>query len=165
MKQKPFSLNTTHLRILALFLMLVDHLGRTVFPQFPWMMILGRLAFPIFAFQTAEGYRHTHNFKGYCKRLAIFALVSEIPFNLMVSGSLLYPSHQNVMVTMLLGLLACRAYDRKKRGALSAVAAPRLLLYVRLQPHGRVDGAHVPCLPGTEALSVSAARCHQLVRL
>ena len=109
-------LTATHLRILALSLMLLDHLWHTVVPGNDWMTYLGRMAFPIFAFQTAEGYRHTHDFKGYCKRLAIFALASEIPFNLMVSGSLLYPSHQNVMVTMLLGLLACRAYDRKKRG-------------------------------------------------
>ena len=116
MKKSTFGLTAAHLRILALFLMLVDHLGRTVFPQFPWMMILGRLAFPIFAFQTAEGYVRTHDFGRYCGRLALFAIVSEIPFNLMIRHSPVYPPHQNVMLTLLLGLLACRAYDRRKWG-------------------------------------------------
>ena len=114
MKHNAFSLNAAHLRILALFLMLLDHMWATVVPGNNWMTYLGRLAFPIFAFQAAEGYVHTHDFKGYCKRLGIFALVSEIPFNLMLSGSPIYPFHQNVMLTLLLGLLACRAYDRKR---------------------------------------------------
>lgn len=114
MKKTTFGLTATHLRILALFLMLLDHLWATVVPGNAWMNYVGRLAFPIFAFQAAEGYHHTHDLKGYCKRLAVFALVSEIPFNLMLSGSPIYPIHQNVMLTLLLGLMACRAYDRKK---------------------------------------------------
>ena len=111
---KKTFLNATHLRILALFLMLLDHMWATVVPGNLWMTCAGRLAFPIFAFQAAEGYRHTHDFKGYCKRLAIFAAVSEIPFNLMIIGSPIFPFHQNVMLTLLLGLMACRAYDRKR---------------------------------------------------
>jgi hypothetical protein len=118
MKQKPFSLNAAHLRILALVLMLLDHLWGTVVPGNDWMTYVGRMAFPIFAFQAAQGYHHTHDFKGYCKRLALFALVSEIPFNLMISGSPIFPFHQNVMLTLLLGLLACRAYDRRRWGAM-----------------------------------------------
>ncbi len=113
MMKKTF-LNATHLRILALVLMLLDHLWATVVPGNAWMTYVGRIAFPIFAFQAAEGYRHTHDFKGYCKRLGIFALVSEIPFNLMIMGSPIFPFHQNVMLTLLLGLLACRAWDLRK---------------------------------------------------
>ena len=111
---KKTFLTAAHLRILALFLMLLDHLWGTVVPGNLWMTCVGRMAFPIFAFQAAEGYHHTHDFRGYCKRLALFAVISEIPFNLMISGSPIYPFHQNVMLTLLLGLLACRAYDRKK---------------------------------------------------
>lgn len=114
MNKTKFALNATHLRILALFLMLLDHLWATVVPGNAWMTYVGRMAFPIFAFQAAEGYRRTHDFRGYCKRLAIFALISEIPFNLMIMGSPIFPFHQNVMLTLLLGLLTCRAYDRKK---------------------------------------------------
>ena len=113
MNNPKLRLTAAHLRILALALMLIDHMGRVLFPAQRWMICLGRLAFPIFAFQTAEGYRHTHNFWRYCLRLAIFALISEIPFDMMVFGSVFDLRHQNVMVTMLLGLLACRAWDRK----------------------------------------------------
>lgn len=113
MNQSKFSLTAAQLRLLALAFMLLDHMGRTLFPAEIWMVCLGRLAFPIFAFQTAEGYRHTHDFRGYCLRLAVFALLSEIPFNLMVSGSVFHLRHQNVMLTLLLGLLCCRAWDRR----------------------------------------------------
>lgn len=118
MTKRKFSLSAAHLRILALVLMLLDHLWATVVPGNDWMTFLGRMAFPIFAFQAAEGYIHTHDFRGYCKRLALFALISEIPFNLMISGSPIFPFHQNVMVTLLLGLLSCRAWDRRKWGQL-----------------------------------------------
>ena len=107
-------LTAAHLRILAMVLMLLDHLWGTVVPGNDWMTYLGRMAFPIFAFQAAEGYRHTHDFRGYCRRLLVFGLLSEIPFNLMISGSPVFPFHQNVMFTLLLGLLACRAWDRRR---------------------------------------------------
>ena len=113
MTQRKFGLTAAHLRILALFLMLLDHMWATVVPGNLWMNCVGRLAFPIFAFQAAEGYRHTHDFRGYCKRLAIFAAVSEIPFNLMIMSFPVFPPHQNVMLTLLLGLLCCRAWDRQ----------------------------------------------------
>lgn len=106
------SLTAAQLRLLALALMLIDHTGRVLFPEQLWMVCLGRLAFPIFAFQAAEGYRHTRNFRRYCLRLAVFALISEIPFDLMAFGEFIYLSHQNVMFTLLLGLAACRLYDR-----------------------------------------------------
>ena len=114
MNKTKFGLNATHLRILALTLMLLDHMWATVIPGNNWMTYVGRMAFPIFAFQTAQGYLHTHDFKAYCKRLLIFAAVSEIPFNLMTMSSPIFPFHQNVMLTLLFGLLACRAYDRKR---------------------------------------------------
>lgn len=119
MKSKLFSLTAAQLRLLALGLMLLDHLWATVVPGNDWMTFLGRMAFPIFAFQAAEGYVRTHDFRGYCMRLAVFAVISEIPFNLMISGSPRFPLHQNVMITLLLGLLACRAWDRRKWGQLA----------------------------------------------
>ena len=114
MPQRKFGLTAAQLRLLALGLMLLDHLWATVVPGNNWMTYVGRMAFPIFAFQAAQGYVHTHDFGGYCRRLLIFGLMSEIPFNLMISGSPIFPFHQNVMFTLLFGLLACRAYDRGK---------------------------------------------------
>lgn len=96
---------------MALTFMLMDHLWATVVPGNIWLHCLGRLAFPIFAFQVAEGYQHTKDFKRYCKRLLVFGLISEIPFNLMLTASPIFPFHQNVMFTLLFGLLACREVD------------------------------------------------------
>ena len=55
MKNKQLSLSALTLRLLALMFMLLDHMWATVIPGNNWMTWLGRLAFPIFAFQLAEG--------------------------------------------------------------------------------------------------------------
>lgn len=113
MKKLPF--HAVHLRLIALACMLLDHLWATVVPGNLWMTLVGRLAFPIFAFQAAEGYYHTSNFKRYIGRLLVFGLLSEIPFNLISGGSVFYPFHQNILFTLLLGLIGIRAVDRAKR--------------------------------------------------
>ena len=112
---RSFGIDAVSLRLLAILFMLLDHLWATVVPGNQWMNCVGRLAFPIFAFQLCEGYRHTSDFRRYCLRLLLFALLSEIPFNLFYAGSVLFPFHQNVMFTLLLGLLALRQADRLRR--------------------------------------------------
>jgi hypothetical protein len=118
-------LNANTLRLLACALMLCDHMWATVVPGNVWMTWLGRLAFPIFAFQIAEGLFHTSNFKKYAIRLLIFGIVSEIPFDLVYGSTILYPFHQNVMFTLLLGLLAIKALDnaKSKFRAVTAIGA------------------------------------------
>ena len=113
---RPFGgLHANQLRALAMFLMLLDHLWATLVPGNFWMTYLGRLAFPIFAFQISEGFFHTADRKRYAKRLLLFALLSEVPFDLIYGGTVFYPFHQNVMFTLLLGLLACCSLDRARR--------------------------------------------------
>lgn len=114
--EKRLELSSAMLHILAMALMLMDHLWATMLPMQEWLTCAGRLAFPIFAFLIVEGYFHTRNFKRYIQRLTIFALLSEIPFNLMYSGVVCYPFHQNVIWTFLLGLLgiAIMEHVRKK---------------------------------------------------
>ena len=128
MTKSKISLTAAQLRALALIFMFIDHAGRTLFPEQSWMLCLGRLAFPIFAFQTAEGYRHTRDWGRYCLRLAVFALISEIPFDLMVFGMIFHPVHQNVMFTLLLGLVACRVFDRNRGWGLIPVFLAAALL-------------------------------------
>lgn len=102
---------------MAMTLMLMDHLWATIMPMQDWLTCAGRLAFPIFAFLIVEGYFHTSNFKRYIRRLTIFALLSEIPFNLMYSGVVCYPFHQNVLWTFLLGLWGISIMERvRKKG-------------------------------------------------
>jgi hypothetical protein len=120
-------INRDALKILAMAFMLLDHMWATVIPGNQWMTFVGRMAFPIFAFQIAEGFVYTSDFSKYAKRLLVFAIVAEVPFNLFYSSSLLYPFHQNVLFTLLLGLLAIRFLDNfakertPKNGALAVI--------------------------------------------
>ncbi len=115
MKKSIRFLDANMLRALACALMLCDHMWATIVPGNEWMTWLGRLAFPIFAFQIAEGFFHTSNFRNYAVRLLIFGLVSEIPFDLVYGSTILYPYHQNVMFTLLFGLLAIKSLDNAKQ--------------------------------------------------
>lgn len=111
-QRKPLGgISASTLRIIALFLMLLDHAWATIIPGNNWMTYMGRLAFPIFAFQITEGFLHTSDRRQYARRLFVFGLISEIPFNYMVAASPIYPFHQNVMFTLLLGLRAMEGIE------------------------------------------------------
>lgn len=112
----PFGgLTSNMLRTVAIIFMLSDHIWATYMSFGNWMTYLGRLAFPIFAFQIAEGYIHTSSFKRYALRLLGFAVVTEIPFNLFYSSRFFNPYHQNVLFTFLLGLMAIHVIDGLKK--------------------------------------------------
>lgn len=103
------------LKILAMAFMLCDHMWATVLSNQSFLTDIGRLAFPVFAFQMAEAFYHTSNYKKLMQRLFIFALISEIPFNLMTGGSIIYPFHQNVMFTFLIALLFLKLMEKAKK--------------------------------------------------
>ena len=112
----PFGgLTSNLLRVIAVILMLSDHIWATYMSFGDWMTYIGRMAFPIFAFQIAEGFRHTSSFKKYALRLLGFAVISEIPFNLFYSSRWFNPYHQNVLFTLLLGLTAIYVLDDLKK--------------------------------------------------
>ena len=116
MKERKFDISSAGLHILAMGLMLCDHLWATVIPGNDWLTCIGRLAYPIFAFTLVEGYFHTGNLKRYALRLLLFAVISEIPFNLMYSSSPIYPFHQNVIWTLLIGLWMIHLNERAIEG-------------------------------------------------
>lgn len=100
-----FGINTFTLKMIAIAAMLMDHVGAVLFPQILFLRVIGRIAFPIFAYTLVEGFMHTHDVKKYMMRMGILALISEIPFDLAIAGVLLKFGHQNVFFTLFLGLV------------------------------------------------------------
>ena len=138
-------LSGSTLKLIAVISMLIDHIALVLGPELEFltaslltvggrditcyyiMRRIGRLAFPIFCFLITEGFAHTRNPKRYALRLLIFALLSEVPYNLMVGQTLFYTARQNIYFTLLLGLLmiwVCQQIrDVRKRSALLVVLA------------------------------------------
>ena len=115
MEQK-FRIETSSLslHIMAMAFMLCDHLWGTIVPGNDWLTCIGRIAFPIFAFMLVEGYFHTKSLKKYAQRLLLFAILSELPFNLALGSSLFYPLHQNVLWSFLISLGLLHWNERTK---------------------------------------------------
>ena len=101
------------LKIVAIISMFCDHFGDALIGHFSFFNLIGRIAFPIFAFQISEGYSHTKNLKKYFLRLGIFAVISQIPFSLF-SYKFMNPSTftLNVFFTLFIGLLAIYLWNK-----------------------------------------------------
>lgn len=101
-------MSTFCLKMIAIIAMLIDHTAATLLTNSELYVVMrgiGRIAYPIFAFLLVEGYFHTRNVYKYIGRLAIFAVLSEIPFNLAFFHTIWYPEHQNIFITLTLGLI------------------------------------------------------------
>lgn len=100
------------LKIIAIVSMFCDHFGDAYIGSFSFFNLIGRIAFPIFAFQISEGFIHTKSIKKYFLRLGIFALISQIPFWLFAHKFLgTNDLSLNVFFTLFLGLLGIYLYD------------------------------------------------------
>lgn len=97
------------LRIIALITMVIDHVGLVFFPDYFIFRIIGRLAFPLFAFGIAQGYLHTKNLSKYFQRILLLALISQPIFYLLFNQGAL-----NICFTLTLGLAAIYLYDKGK---------------------------------------------------
>ena len=101
------------LKLIAVITMFIDHIGYAIFGGFSSFNYIGRIAFPIFAFQISEGYSHTNNLKKYFLRLFIFAIISQIPF--MLLGKIISNDFTlNIFFTLLLGLTSIYIYDKSR---------------------------------------------------
>ncbi len=110
------------LKIIAVISMSFDHVGYLIFGNISFFNFIGRLAFPIFAFQISEGYIHTRNLKKYFLRLLLFAFISQVPF--MLFHSIISTSFSlNIFFTLLLGLASIYIYDKSKYKVLGIAVA------------------------------------------
>ena len=125
--EKMRVLDGTALKLIAMLSMVLDHVGDNFFPEQLWMRVLGRIAMPIFAFCVAEGFCHTHDRMKYLRRLFVFGLVSEIPFDLVTAGKVLEFSHQNIMFTFFWAILGLLCFEKvlgsMKKGRVPLAAA------------------------------------------
>ena len=139
MRSEWKGLTGSFLKWIAIITMLIDHVGaailtrvllyaskyspeyltpdeyRTIYEIMRITRSVGRIAFPIFCFLLVEGFVHTKNFGKYVLRLGIFVLLSEIPFDLTFSAKFLEFEYQNVMWTLLIGLLTMYGYRYLER--------------------------------------------------
>lgn len=101
------------LKIIACVSMLIDHIGIVFVDNNLFMRAVGRLAFPIFAFLLVQGLLRTSGVRRYLLRLGIFAVVSEIPFDLAMHDTIWYPGAQNIFFTLTAGLFAIYAMESR----------------------------------------------------
>ena len=142
--QKMQVLSGSALKVIAVLSMLLDHIAIVfVSPDGPvwfsalgqqitlyWCMrVIGRMAFPIFAFLIVEGVRHTHDRVRYGINLFVFALVSELPWDRLFYGSWFTMRKQNVFFTLFLGYLAICLFE-KLRGRFWLQASSLIALFV-----------------------------------
>lgn len=106
-------MNVFILKVIALITMIIDHYGAIFQNDIITYRIIGRLAFPIYCFLLVEGYFHTSDVKKYAKRLLMFALISEIPFDLAFYNKIGF-THQNIFFTLFLGLAAIYFLENKE---------------------------------------------------
>ena len=115
------------LRVIACVAMLLDHIGYVF--GISGLRIVGRIAFPIFVYLIYNGYRHTKSPVKYALRLAVFALISQVPFSLMCGYATIW-DRGNVFVTLLMALLCIWSADTlwKKRALKWFCLLPALLV-------------------------------------
>ncbi|BES64300.1 TraX family protein [Gottschalkiaceae bacterium SANA] len=114
------------LKIIGMISMVADHVGVQFFSENPAILyyalrIFGRLAFPIFAYLLAMGFQRTRDWKKYAMRLGVFALITQIPFQI-------FAGHLNVLFTFLVGIFFLKAYEKQEPlGMLAAILIAEFL--------------------------------------
>lgn len=122
----PKSVSADMLKWIAIITMFIDHIGAAIVEKtdlyiLPYgqtidyiLRYIGRLAFPIFCFLLVEGFYHTRSRKKYLCNLLIFAVISEIPFELSFLGELVW-GLRNVYWTLAIGLLMLILIEKAKQ--------------------------------------------------
>lgn len=140
MTMGKISLSRSALKNIAIISMLIDHVGaliiynlylvacyvdgefllgdlmptkaKILYAIYFVMRCIGRIAFPIFCYMVVEGFLHTHSRPKYLLRLVIFALISEIPFDMDFGSGMIDFSCQNVIWLYVIAVLMMWVIER-----------------------------------------------------
>ncbi len=118
-------INGAQLKYIAFASMFIDHFNKAIITPFltgtgPMVIIttifdiLGRIAFPIFAFMVVEGFFKTKSRWSYLRNLLIFAVISEIPYDMFQSAEFVNTWSQNILWGLALGLFTIMVIDKLK---------------------------------------------------
>lgn len=121
--QKPMT--GFHLKLIALTTMFIDHIGAVFFPQVTLLRVIGRISFPLYAFLIAEGCRYTRDRGKYALGLGVFALISEIPYDLALHPEFLenglwgrnFFFQTNIFYTMFFAVASVHIFEVLRRSA------------------------------------------------
>lgn len=135
-RQDRFGVSAAVLKWIAVVTMVIDHFAAAVYWQMAdssydvyfVMRKVGRIAFPIYCFLLVEGFYHTRNVAKYLRNCFLFALLSEIPFDMAIFGRVVYPQGQNVYFTLCVGLGALILLDRYRARHETRYVLLRLLI-------------------------------------
>lgn len=138
-------LSGSALKTIAILTMLTDHIGAfavgplcnendSLLLLYSILRLIGRIAFPIYCFLLTEGFAHTRDRKKYGINLLAFALISELPWNLVHAGDIICPS-QNVFFTLFLGYLGICAIEYFENMKLKQAVAIIGLFFIALFLH------------------------------
>lgn len=129
MKDKR-GLTASQLKWIAIASMIIDHFAVAIYMRldcytyigYRTMRYIGRIAFPIYCFLLVEGFFYTKNIKKYIMRCALFALLSEIPFDMAMYGVCFNFKSQNVFFTLTIGLCTLCVLEKfKDNGTFNAM--------------------------------------------
>ena len=125
------------LKLIAIITMFIDHFAVALYSilayrngwdisflgidLYSWMRLIGRMAFPIYCFLVVEGFYHTRDFRKYAIRLLALATISEFPFDLAVNFHSSYFLYNNVIFTLLIGLLTIGEMEYVRSGKIEKI--------------------------------------------
>lgn len=112
LRAAPLAGNTATgaLKLIALCFMMIDHMGKMLFPQVPEMRILGRIAFPLYAWCMVVGFHYTRNPWRYALRILVVGVVSQPLYMLALNHTWREP---NIFLTLFFALLGLMAVEEK----------------------------------------------------
>jgi hypothetical protein len=126
---RKFDFGREFLKIIAIVTMVIDHVGRILYPDLLFLQVIGRLSFPLFAYLVVLGVESTKKPRKYMATLLIFALISQVPYFLAFG---IQPFERlNILFSLFLSAVTIYYYNKR-----SPLAFVPLLLSIILMTEG-----------------------------